>query len=91
MVRANRPLLLAQQTGLHCALVEETVRVILLELDEVTDYSAFPESLLHLRKKQGAVQWWRLGGAGPQSLHPSSRFWKQVRYHMPPRGKKGLE
>ncbi|XP_061090316.1 interleukin-1 receptor type 1-like isoform X1 [Conger conger] len=82
-------LLLAQQTGLHCALVEETLPVLLLELEEVTDCSAFPESLLHLRRKQGAVQWWRVGGAGPQRLCPSSRFWKLVRYHMPARGRPG--
>ncbi|KAJ8332459.1 hypothetical protein SKAU_G00426320 [Synaphobranchus kaupii] len=91
MARTDGHLLFAQQMGVHCALVEETLRVLLVELEEVTDYSAFPESLLHLRRKQGALQWWRLGGAGggagEMQLRPSSRFWKQVRYHMPPRGR----
>ncbi|XP_064185872.1 interleukin-1 receptor-like 2 isoform X1 [Anguilla rostrata] len=82
-------LLFAQQTGMHCALVEETLRVLLVELEKVTDFSTFPESLLHLRRKQGALEWWRLGGAGEQQLRPSSRFWKQVRYRLPPQGRCG--
>ncbi|KAG7463619.1 hypothetical protein MATL_G00178530 [Megalops atlanticus] len=81
-------LLFEQQAGTHSALVEGTIRVILVELEEVTDYSLFPESVLHLRRKQGAIRWWKRRGGRREgsALCPSSRFWKQVRYNMPLRG-----
>ncbi|KAG9348889.1 hypothetical protein JZ751_029206 [Albula glossodonta] len=90
----NKPdehLLLTQQMGMHCALMEDSMRVLLVELEEVTDYSSFPTSLQHLRRKQGVVQWWRQGGQGPEQLCPSSRFWKKVRYSMPPRGQREVQ
>ncbi|XP_035250061.1 interleukin-1 receptor type 1-like isoform X2 [Anguilla anguilla] len=79
------PLRFEQEIGMHVALVEGTLQVILVELEEVTDYSLFPESVLHLKSKQGALQWWKTARettGGPQ-ICPSSRFWKQVRYRMP--------
>ncbi|KAJ8407383.1 hypothetical protein AAFF_G00279570 [Aldrovandia affinis] len=74
---ANGYLLLAQQTGVHCTLVEESLQVILVELEEVLDYSSFPESLRHLKRRQGVARWWGRGGKGAGPLCPSSRFWKQ--------------
>lgn len=85
-----------------------------MEMEEVTpdQVALFPESVQHLRKKQGAVCWWkhqrtRRGwrtcitskqdeekGAGvvvsSPSLSPSARFWREMRYYMPVRGKKAL-
>ncbi|XP_061082063.1 interleukin-1 receptor type 1-like isoform X2 [Conger conger] len=74
-----------QEIGMHTALVEGTVQVILVELEEVTDYSLFPQSVLHLKRKQGAIQWWKAANkaTGHSQLCPSSRFWKQVQYQMP--------
>ncbi|XP_045910622.1 interleukin-1 receptor type 1-like [Micropterus dolomieu] len=96
--------------AMHRALLEESLKVVLVELEEVTpaQLALFPESVRHLRKKQGAVCWWKnrrtskmtcmkrredeeKGGQDTQlspSLSPSSRFWKEMRYHMPVRGKR---
>ncbi|KAM6934571.1 interleukin-1 receptor type 1 [Xenentodon cancila] len=98
--------------AMHRALVEGSLKVVLVELEEVTpaQLALFPASVRHLRKKQGAVclwkhhktkQRWRTcmrmrkdlesGSNDSQlspSLSPSSRFWKEMRYHMPVRRKK---
>lgn len=81
-----------------------------MELEEITpaQLALFPESVRHLRKKQGAVCWWKnqrtrqrwkttrredeeKGGQDTElspSLSPSSRFWKEMKYHMPVKGKR---
>lgn len=89
------------------------LQVVLVELEEISpaQLAMFPESVRHLRKKQGAVCWWKHQGRGPTcrtflreaqdeekckkaaqrpspDLSPSSRFWKEMRYHMPVRGKR---
>lgn len=96
--------------AMHRALLEESLKVVLVELEEVTraQLALFPESVRHLRKKQGAVCWWKNPTASQRtcmkrredeeksgqntqlspSLSPSSRFWKEMRYHMPVRGKR---
>ncbi|XP_017285647.1 interleukin-1 receptor-like 2 [Kryptolebias marmoratus] len=98
--------------AMHRALLEGSLKVVLVELEEITpaQLALFPESVLHLRKKQGAVCWWKnlqktqgrrtcvrwregeqKGGEDSPlspSLSPSSRFWKEMRYHMPVRGKR---
>ncbi|XP_069011121.1 interleukin-1 receptor-like 2 [Embiotoca jacksoni] len=98
--------------AMHRALLEGSLKVVLVELEEITpaQLALFPESVRHLRKKQGAVCWWKnqktkqrwwmcmkrredeeKGGKDSQlsaSLSPSSRFWKEMRYHMPVRGKR---
>lgn len=81
-------------------------------MEEITpaQLALFPESVRHLRKKQGAVCWWKYlrmrqrRGSGirrredegkggqdtqlPPSHSLSSRFWKEMRYYMPVRGKR---
>ncbi|XP_026152173.1 interleukin-1 receptor-like 2 [Mastacembelus armatus] len=98
--------------AMHRALLEGSLKVVLVELEEITpaQLALFPESVRHLRQKQGAVCWWKAlrttqrwrtcmtrkedeekGGQNtPLSpcLSPSSRFWKEMRYHMPVRGKR---
>ncbi|XP_007547383.1 interleukin-1 receptor type 1 isoform X1 [Poecilia formosa] len=95
--------------SMNRALLEGSLKVILVELEEITpaQLALFPESVRHLRKKQGAVCWWKSlrtrqkwrtwredeerRGKDSQvspSLSPSSRFWKEIRYHMPVRGKR---
>lgn len=96
----------------YCNLIS-SLQVILVELEEISpaQLALFPESVRHLRKKQGAVCWWKnqrqrqrwrtcLREAQDEekceenkqrlspSLSPSSRFWKEMRYHMPVRGKR---
>ncbi|KAM4558124.1 interleukin-1 receptor type 1-like isoform 1-T3 [Odontesthes bonariensis] len=99
--------------AMHRALLEGSLKVVLVELEEITpaQLALFPESVRHLRKKQGAVCWWKNFRTSRQrwrtctksgedeergqkdsqpssSLSPSSRFWKEMRYHMPVRGKR---
>lgn len=89
--------------------------MVLVELEEISpaQLATFPESVRHLRKKQGAVCWWKSQRRGPMcrpffrgaqdeekcekatqrpslDLSPSSRFWKEMRYHMPVRGKRAV-
>ncbi|XP_062258856.1 interleukin-1 receptor type 1-like isoform X1 [Platichthys flesus] len=108
--RENLEVLLA----MHKSLLEGSLKVVLVELEEITpaQLALFPESVQHLRKKQGAVCWWKeqrkrqrrrtcmmrredeeKGEGDAQlspSLSPSSRFWKEIRYYMPVRGKRAV-
>ncbi|XP_054471513.1 interleukin-1 receptor type 1-like isoform X2 [Anoplopoma fimbria] len=105
-------------TAMHRALMEGSLKVILVELEKISpaQLALFPESVRHLRKKQGAVCWWKNQSTGQRwrtcsrrreneekdgqdtqpspspspSLSPSSRFWKQMRYRMPVRGKRAM-
>lgn len=92
--------------AMHRALMERSLKVVLVELEEVTpaQLALFPESVRHLRRRQGAVRWWKDSKtrwrrtaclSGPvdgekASLSPSSRFWKEIRYEMPVRGKRAV-
>ncbi|KAK6315265.1 hypothetical protein J4Q44_G00147940 [Coregonus suidteri] len=50
-----------RQTAMHRALLEGSLKVVLVELEEVspTQLTLFPESVRHLRERQGAVCWWK--------------------------------
>ncbi|XP_029968628.1 interleukin-1 receptor type 1 [Salarias fasciatus] len=94
--------------AVHRALVERSLQVVLVELEELSpaQLALLPESLRHLRRRQGAICWWRnskrptcLSGRGDgvkglkelqaaAALSPSARFWKDIRYRMPVRGKR---
>ncbi|XP_016376358.1 interleukin-1 receptor type 1-like isoform X1 [Sinocyclocheilus rhinocerous] len=86
-----------QQTGLYRALVENSMRIVLLELEEIREPLRLPHSVRLLKDKQGALQAWKrrkrwasCDGKSEErvsSLEPSARFWREVRYHMPIRGK----
>ncbi|XP_053352583.1 interleukin-1 receptor type 1 isoform X1 [Clarias gariepinus] len=88
-----------QQTGLHRTLLEETLSVMLLEMEQLSDLSILPESLRLLRDKQGAVQAWQKkrrwgctttaedGNVPLTSFSLSARSWNKVCYYMPVRGK----
>ncbi|KAM4730691.1 interleukin-1 receptor-like 2 [Anableps anableps] len=103
---------LEYMAAMYMALLEGSLKIILVELEEITpaQLALFPESLRHLRKKQGAVCWWKAlqtkqkwstclkwqdyedrsekDSQVSPSFSPSSRFWKEVMYHMPVRGKR---
>lgn len=91
-----------QQAGLHRALLDDSLSVMLLEMEKLSDPSILPESLRLLLDKQGALQAWekrrrwrcrRLEEDGEDdetslsSFTLSARFWRKVRYYMPVRGK----
>lgn len=86
-----------QQTGLYRAIVEDSMSIVLLELEEIREPDWLPPSVRLLKEKQGALQAWKrrkrwMGWDGKSedrltSLDPSARFWREVRYHMPVRGK----
>ncbi|CAJ1079098.1 interleukin-1 receptor type 1-like isoform X2 [Xyrichtys novacula] len=100
-------------SAMYKALLEGSLKVVLVELEEISpaQLALFPESVRQLRKKQGAVCWWKnlkkrqrsgtcmrredeeKGGQDTKlspSSCPSSRFWKEMRYHMPVRGKRAM-
>ncbi|KAL0185028.1 hypothetical protein M9458_020724, partial [Cirrhinus mrigala] len=86
-----------QQTGLYSALVENSTSIVLLELEEIREPLLLPHSVRLLREKQGVLRAWkrrkrwafwdRKPVEWMTSLEPSARFWREVRYHMPVRGK----
>ncbi|XP_073710848.1 interleukin-1 receptor-like 1 isoform X2 [Misgurnus anguillicaudatus] len=64
------------QVGLHQALVQGDTAVILIQLEEIQDYTHLPLGLQHLLKNNPPLQW-------RDGEKTSSRFWKQVRYRLP--------
>ncbi|XP_043926890.1 interleukin-1 receptor type 1-like isoform X2 [Protopterus annectens] len=76
-------LMFDQFLGLYNDLVAETVKVILVEMEKITDYRHFPESVQYIKERGSIVQW--KGDYTEQSLSPKSKFWKKLRYLMPPR------
>lgn len=64
------------QVGLHQALVQGDTGVILIQLEEMQDYTHLPLGLQHLLKKNPPLLW-------RDREKPGSRFWKLVRYRMP--------
>lgn len=72
-----------QQIAVYNALIQDGMKVILIELEKVKDYTAMPESIQYIRQKHGAVQW--SGDFTERSQCTKTKFWKKVRYHMPPR------
>uniref|UniRef100_H2ZW89 Interleukin 1 receptor type 1 n=1 Tax=Latimeria chalumnae TaxID=7897 RepID=H2ZW89_LATCH len=73
----------AEQIGLFDALIHNEIKVILIELEDIQDYTKFPESIRYIKEKQGTIKW--KGDYKENSHSPNVRFWKQVKYQMPPR------
>ncbi|XP_069349954.1 interleukin-18 receptor accessory protein [Eulemur rufifrons] len=73
------------QAAVNLALADQTLKLILIKFCCFQE----PESLPHLVKKALRVLptvTWR----GLKSVPPSSRFWTEVRYHMPVKNSKGF-
>ncbi|XP_023067106.1 interleukin-1 receptor type 1 isoform X1 [Piliocolobus tephrosceles] len=70
-----------EQIAMYNALVQDGIKVVLLELEKIQDYEKMPESIKFIKQKHGAIRWSGDFTQGPQSA--KTRFWKNVRYHMP--------
>ncbi|XP_028905557.1 interleukin-18 receptor 1 isoform X2 [Ornithorhynchus anatinus] len=64
-------------SGLHNALVEKKIQIILIEFSPLNESGYLPQSL-ELLKPHSILKW-----KGEQSLPHNSRFWKTLRYLMP--------
>uniref|UniRef100_A0A8C3T5L5 Uncharacterized protein n=1 Tax=Chelydra serpentina TaxID=8475 RepID=A0A8C3T5L5_CHESE len=72
-----------QQLAVYNALVQDGIKVILIELDKIKDYTNMPESIKYIKQKHGAIKW--KGDFTEKSYSANTKFWKNVRYRMPPR------
>lgn len=72
-----------EQIAVYNALIQVGMKVILIELEEIQDYTTMPESIQYMRQKHGAIQW--RGDLTEPSQCAKTKFWKRVRYHMPPK------
>ncbi|XP_069493045.1 interleukin-1 receptor type 1-like isoform X2 [Ambystoma mexicanum] len=70
-----------QHITLHDALINSKTKTILIELEKI-DFTEVPESVKYIKRKQGTIRW--KGDFTEQALSPNTRFWKRVRYRMPP-------
>lgn len=69
------------ESGLHEALVERKIKIILIEFTPVTDFTFLPQSL-KLLKSHRVLKW-----KADKSLSYNSRFWKNLLYLMPAKAK----
>ncbi|XP_008496332.1 interleukin-1 receptor type 1 isoform X2 [Calypte anna] len=69
--------------AMYNALIQDGIKVILIELEKIQDYADMPEAIKYIKQKHGAIRW--KGDFSERSHSASTRFWKEVRYHMPPR------
>ncbi|KFO37783.1 interleukin-18 receptor accessory protein [Fukomys damarensis] len=77
----NGPRVFELQAAVNLALNDQMLKLILIKFCSFQE----PESLPYLVKKAlrvlPTITW-----KGLKSVHPNSRFWTQVRYHMPVKG-----
>ncbi|XP_075594762.1 interleukin-1 receptor type 1 isoform X5 [Balearica regulorum gibbericeps] len=72
-----------KQLAMYNALIQGGIKVILIELEKIQDYTNMPEAIKYIKQKHGAIRW--KGDFSERSHSASTRFWKKVRYHMPSR------
>ncbi|XP_045627530.1 interleukin-1 receptor type 1 isoform X1 [Ursus americanus] len=70
-----------EQIAMYNAFVQDGIKVVLLELEKIQDYEKMPETIKFIKQKHGAIRWSGDFREGSQSA--KTRFWKNVRYHMP--------
>ncbi|XP_057278319.1 interleukin-1 receptor type 1-like [Pezoporus wallicus] len=74
-----------QQLAMYNALIRDGIQVILIEMDEIPDYTSMPESIRYIKEKHGAIRW--KGDFSEKSCSANTQFWKNVRYQMPSKKK----
>lgn len=70
-----------EQIAMYNAFVQDGIKVVLLELEKIQDYEKMPETIKFIKRKHGAIRW--SGDFREGSRSAKTRFWKNVRYHMP--------
>ncbi|XP_060785102.1 interleukin-1 receptor type 1 isoform X2 [Neoarius graeffei] len=65
--------------GLYDALVKDCLQVILVQVGKEVDDALLPESLRYVKHNQGILKWKQ-----HFTSEPNGKFWKQMRYRMPP-------
>ncbi|XP_066477425.1 interleukin-1 receptor-like 2 [Tiliqua scincoides] len=72
-----------QQIAVYSALIHDGMKVILIEMEKIKDYSDMPESIKYIKQKHGVVCW--KGDLTERcSYSANTKFWKKIRYKMPP-------
>nr|XP_033805900.1 interleukin-1 receptor type 1-like [Geotrypetes seraphini] len=71
-----------QDVALYNALIHNKDKVILIEAENIKDYTSMPESIKYIKEKRGAIRW--TGDVTDRALSANTKFWKNVRYQMPP-------
>ncbi|XP_072269813.1 interleukin-1 receptor type 1-like isoform X3 [Pyxicephalus adspersus] len=71
-----------RKIAMYDVLIRNELKVLLIEMEKISDYTLLPESIKYIKQKQGAVRW--KGTFTEASLSSSTRFWKNIRYRMPP-------
>ncbi|KAJ6667473.1 hypothetical protein lerEdw1_016594 [Lerista edwardsae] len=72
-----------QEIAVYSALIRDGMKVILIEMEKIKDYSNMPESIQYIKQKHGAVRW-KGDLKERRSYSANTTFWKKVRYQMPP-------
>ncbi|CAM2096551.1 interleukin-1 receptor type 1 [Caretta caretta] len=72
-----------QQLAVYNALIRDEIKIILIELDKIQDYTNMPESIKYIKQKHGAIRW--KADFTEKTPSANTKFWKNVRYRMPPR------
>ncbi|XP_075449488.1 interleukin-1 receptor-like 1 [Ascaphus truei] len=68
-----------QHIGFYTALISNTVKVIIITMDNNIELKETQESLRYILKQKGAIKW---KNNSSNKLSPKSKFWKLVRYRM---------
>ena len=72
-----------EQIAIYNALIQDGMKVILIEVEKIKNYTVMPESIQYIKQKHGSVHW--NGDFTEESLCAKTKFWKKVRYCMPPK------
>ncbi|XP_030888347.1 LOW QUALITY PROTEIN: interleukin-1 receptor type 1 [Leptonychotes weddellii] len=70
-----------EQIAMYNAFIQDGIKVVLLELEKIQDYEKMPETIKFIKQKHGAIRW--SGDFREGSRSAKTKFWKNVRYHMP--------
>lgn len=68
-----------QRVGFYDALVKQGLEVILVQVEDGVEEALLPESLRYIRRTRGVLRWRQ-----NDSDRANRRFWKHLRYRMPP-------